>query len=108
MPKQKGDDWRGADPPTTPLQRNAFLDRCTAWLVAEPRSTDVEDAIECRTTNPHSRQRDAHHLSMTLREVQSTRQTCFVCGGTEKLQRVTANPFTQRCMVTVCATHLSP
>ena len=36
MPKPKNETWQTCATPATPLQRGAFLDLCTEWLVSDP------------------------------------------------------------------------
>lgn len=105
-PRARTDDWTSLEKPTTPLQRGAFLDACTAWLVAEPAWTD--DAVEVleHCTVPAMRPPRRHGgdvLAITHAEVfPLDDRACAFCGGNVDLRAIEANPFTQRCVVVVC------
>ena len=102
--------------PQTPLQREAFVDACTRWLVREPDSgetraaafadrtrsfVDLEaaeaaapgaGATATRTAYTHAELRAQHAIGR-----------CAMCAGTKDLRPVVANPFAQRCVWIVCA-----
>ena len=96
MPRSRTDDWRTRPPPATPLERGAFLDACTAWLVAEPVEV-TSDAIDTRTTSTVNLPR-TEHLGMVARthsEFQAHVAGHPECSGAG----VVACPFAQRCVV---------
>ena len=95
--------WRGADPPTTPLQRNAFLDTCTAWLTSEPTSGDassIDQFDDCTAVVVHPLQ--SRRTGFAFTHSDELRDECAICGGGNATIPIIANPFTQCCRISMC------
>ena len=106
MPKRS--EWTDLPPPATPLQRAAYLDACTAWLVAEPDAAD--DALEVRTAPTASIVGDEcdDALARSRDRARDARPwRCAACGARvgEDRRMLIANPFSQQCVVATCAAH---
>lgn len=108
MPKTRTDTWQTCAAPQTPLQRSAFLDLCTHWLVREPPATDEVPWLDPRTTWTATCASRAPSIGLTqsdLRLEQS--RACAFCETAAGIRPVVANPFTQRPLVMACAACLA-
>ena len=103
MPKPRSETWQTCATPATPLQRGAFLDLCTEWLVSDPEHAPaVLDPRTC--VEPPATHFDRQPFARTRAEVQlDYARACTLC-GTPGAHAVVANPFAQRYLVLVCAT----
>lgn len=104
MPKPRNDTWQTCPNPQTPLQRGAFLDLCTDWLVRQP-SDPTDDALEGNALSYEGPSASASasigHTQVDLRVCDSRR--CDICEAeTDDLHTVLANPFAQLYLVVVC------
>ena len=102
------DDWRGLVP-QTPLQRSAYLNACTQWLVREPdASRGTATVLAHRTvslagTSGGVVEGDAGTSIFSLTELaRIQRKVCLLCGSEADLRVVIANPFVIRSTVAVC------
>lgn len=106
MPKHRNDTWSTCPPPQTPLQRAAFLDLCTDWLVREPQSstvahlyppTEYENAAPSVTIHPNV------FTPLTRAELRlQTRRTCTFCRSDSNTVPLVANSFAQRYLTIMC------
>ena len=100
--RMKGaETWKEGQAPQTPLQRTSFVDSCVKWLTKD--ITPQEAVFEVYTTYPNAVQPNAFPMVQTHEEQRSDR--CAFCGDANHglLQTLTVNPFTPRCLVTVCS-----
>ena len=109
MPRRPTEEtWRTTAMPLTPLQRGAFLDECTRWLVEEPRGDAATAALlQPRTdwTGDVGSLPERTPVAFTAAEHTATsRRRCLLCGGLDgPMSGVVANPFAQRPIVNVCS-----
>lgn len=104
MPK-RGERWSDIPPPSTPLQRGAYLDACTAWMVSEP-DHPVSDDLEIQTTDPirHVYAGCDDGVSRSFCNRRDRRSwKCVVCHVevTDSRPQI-GNPFAQHCLVVTC------
>lgn len=112
MPKAT-DSWETSTPPATPLQREAFMEACTQWLVSEPRGEahdpgDAAFAVPTRApVAPETAcvARDSTTIGRNEEETRSLATVpCDLCGDVSGARAIiVANPFTKGCFVVVCA-----
>ena len=109
MPKPRAESWRTCPPPQTPLQRGAFLDLCTAWLLQEPAAAEaaprLTPASACAFALPDVGGEAIARTRAEMRAMGS--RACAFCGGPEG-KAVVANPWAQRHLTLVCETCRSP
>ena len=101
------DTWQTCPVPQTPLQRGAFIDLCTQWLVLEPSSVSTSPPLVPRTTwvppVASSRTAPATAIGLTRDELRmAQRRMCGFCDAEEGVRATVANPFTQRPLVMAC------
>ena len=65
MPKAPSDTWQTVTSPQTPLQRGAFLNLCTHWLVRTPQMQS-SDPLDTRTTWTPAESRDGPNPPSTF------------------------------------------
>lgn len=100
--------WREHPPPQTPLQRGAFLDACTAWLVAEPPAcTDAHLTVptECPPVPDAAVGCDDAVARAAAYERDARPWLCAACGArvaAADASPFVANPFSHQCTVTLC------
>ena len=107
MPKARVETWQTCAAPQTPLQRSAFLDLCTHWLVREP----AEEAADAGRLTPRTTWEAgetaavASGLGATRDELRAQcRRACALCGRADgRHAPVVANPFAQCPLALVCA-----
>ena len=104
MPNRRTTDtWRSAPVPETPLQKGAFIDLCTKWIVQEP---EIEKEPPLATTNlsfPISYSKKLSSSSFTQSELMFAKNTiCIVCQSDQEIRNILANPFTVRSIISVC------
>lgn len=128
MPKAV-DNWTFAAAPTTPLQREGFMEACTQWMTSEPPD-DRRDAFERPFALPThadggARPGDAATRAFVRGQTDDDVRdgaalVCELCseGGSgsgnggrssggnrsasSRARAVVANPFTKQCYVVVC------
>ena len=122
MPKAV-DNWTLAAAPTTPLQREGFMEACTQWMTSEPPD-DRRDAFERPFALPThadggARPGDAAARAFVRGQTDDDVRdgaalVCELCSeggsaaetvaGTAASSRArgVANPFTKQCYVVVC------
>ena len=92
--------------PVTPLQVGAYLDMCTEWLTAEPvlpdaPPMDAEPTVAAVQPPPCN----STEFAYTQTERRRFDTVCSVCKRQNvPVESVSANPFTQRCLLSVCRT----
>ena len=103
------DTWQTCPVPQTPLQRGAFIDLCTQWLVREPssaHSTSSTPPLVPRTSwiPPESSLTDpTSTIGLTREELRmAQRRVCGFCETQDGVRATVANPFTQRPFVMAC------
>tara|TARA_B110001450_G_scaffold139757_1_gene130900 strand:+ start:1107 stop:1421 length:315 start_codon:yes stop_codon:yes gene_type:complete len=90
--------WRDGEAPQTPLQRAVFMETCVKWLTKD--ITPQGGVFDTYTTFPRTVPPDAFPMTQTHQERLSGK--CAFCGSSRGPEVVMANPFTPRCLVTVC------
>ena len=95
MPCTRTDDWQAHPPPQTPLQRNAFLDVCTEWLIRlqsyedddvsyEDFSTPTATSFVAPSTAPAAPPPDGMVATVVAYEgefrTRAPHATCALCG----------------------------
>ena len=112
MPRPRAESWLSHTPPQTPLQRIAYLDTCTKWLVCEPDDAggDALCALtryigpEPPTVDPAAGATRAIATSLSdVHVMPSARKTCAMCGSTGAVDIVCVNPYAQQPVVLLCA-----
>lgn len=120
MPRARTDDWQAHPPPQTPLQRNAFLDVCTEWLIRPPKPEDDDVSYEdfstpavtsfvAPSTAPAAPPPDGMGVTVVAYtrgefRTRASHAMCALCGNPAD-RTVVGNPFAQRHLVAVCSTH---
>jgi len=108
MPKRVN-KWNDIKPPQTPLQRGVYLDACTAWLIAEPETTEVL-SINVPTTDPlsHSDTGVDDSIARSFTNLHDRRDwLCIICNAMIAYHDVipqVVNPFSQHGIVATCKT----
>lgn len=111
MPRPRAESWLSQTPPQTPLQRIAYLDTCTKWLVCEP--DDADEHALCAPTKyigpkppavaPAAGAPRAIATSLSGVHVMSSAQkTCAMCGSAGAMGIVCVNPYAQQSVVLLC------
>lgn len=103
--------WSEIPVPATPLQRGAYLDACTAWLVQDATRVTVIP-LEVPTTDPLTTRR---HMEVGSDDASSRPLSgrfdrrnwrCVACHSevaTADAAPQIGNPFAQNCLVVACA-----
>jgi hypothetical protein len=111
MPKTRTETWQTCAKPQTPLQRGAFIDLCTRWLVAAESSdgSAADGVLGVCTTYPvpdlRENARGALVLGLTHTELRARTRACAMCdrADADDVAAVVANPFAQCPLALVCA-----
>lgn len=105
MPK-RNQRWSTFEPPETPLQQGAFLDACTAWMVAEPETSHIDTTVNTRCPPSTIDTGCDEVFARTIQQSKDYRDwLCIVCQTRihhNDAKPHMANPFSQHCMVIVC------
>jgi len=104
--KEEEDKWMTIPIPTTPLQRNSYIDACTAWIVKGSHVEVVPPPHFLRTGRIASHQEESlEKLSFSKDEAdRMARRACAFCKRKGKDTTVmVANPYSERCYTSVCA-----
>ena len=106
-PNVQTTSWHEVPTPDTSLQRSAYILMCTQWLVSPCERIPapfVDSSLWTESNNetPHSL-RDHAVVARTHTEWRThAHATCLMCNARTH-EAVVVNPFTPRCIVTVCA-----
>lgn len=97
--------WHDVPVPDTSLQRSAYILMCTQWLVS-PCERSPEQFVDCSLWKEQHAElhslRDRAVVARTHTEWRTHAHTaCLVCEARTR-EAVVVNPFTPRCIVTVC------
>lgn len=104
MPKPKVETWQTCPFPQTPLQRGAFLDLCTEWMVQDGSAAAPVRLSPRTSVSLPSPSAPFPCIGFGAAELRLRRERkCGFCGEGDDAFPVLANPFTQQCMAMVCA-----
>ena len=92
-------NWNDGQAPQTPLQRACFMDNCVKWLTKD--ITPQGAVFDTYTTFPKTIQPNFFPMVQTHQEQLSGK--CAFCSTAKSVQTINVNPFTPRCLVTVCS-----
>lgn len=104
MPRARPADasWRALPPPTTALQRGAFIDGCVSWLVRETApAVDEEEWVRTHVEHSAAPARGDTFIYTRSELCARTVGVCALCRA-PSARVVLANPFSQRCYILEC------
>lgn len=106
MPK-KVDEWHQIGYPTTPSQINNFFDLCTKWLVGVPVTVKTTKLVNQNVFFTNEKY-ETENFTFAENDIHSNHvKKCFYCSSENDIKMMTANPFTRKNKLFVCANCLT-
>lgn len=107
MPRSRHDDWRTTTPPTGALQRSAFINHVTHWIVQADEACEKNWTTYTSEDRAPSRRDMPDMVAHWATKVKRREYSCVLCGtATKNEQR--ANPFTPLSIIHVCDACVQP